>query len=275
MAIPGTKPKIEATAKVRIGEKKTSKGGKEYPASTDYFVSTSFPGKPNELTISFVHPGVEDAFSTGLEWWQAKEGRNYLACYTKDDGDNPVALRLDKMLDPGQEPVGPPRGNGRLPILCPARECPHLKSKKCKPMGRLVFQIVEGDTGAEKDATVYQLDTKSWNSVERLTGALQVAASGGPLNTPGRRFVLSVSYVQKGGDRFPVLSLREEFSGDTGRTLEIATVLCVLEQTEGDARAKLIAALRAVGRDPASPKVVAWVQEKGVEKALAILAGQG
>jgi hypothetical protein len=206
------------------------------------------------LTIRFVHADVDDAFSTGLEWWlRNKAGGNTLACYTKDGGDEPTAYRLDGMLDEGQEPIGAPMGHGRLPIRCPSRDCPHLKSKNCKPMGRLVFTIP--DAGP----TVFQLDTKSWNSVEKLTGALQHARAAGPLND-GRDFNLSVQIVTKGSDRFPVLSLEQK--------LEQAEALVAAEQTDGDNRSKLIAALRASGRDPSSPAVADWVKSHGIDEAL-------
>jgi len=208
--IPGSKPKIDAYAKVRIGEKKVSQGGKESPAATDYFLCddpafTDVAGsKPSTLRIAFVHDSMEDAFSTGLEWWVKKRGatKPTLACYTKDGGANPVALRMDQMLDEGQEPVGPAKKGGRLPIACPARECPHFKSKDCKPMGRLVF-VLDGGTH------VYQIDTKAWNSIEKISGALGVAQASGPLNRPGRFFDLSVAMVQQGTDKFPVMSIQE------------------------------------------------------------------
>jgi len=254
MAIPGSKPKIEATAKVRIGVKKTSQSGKEYPAAVDYFVGDGIDGQPKTLEVAFVHADVDDAFSTGLEWWiKSKAGANTLACYTKDGGDNPTAYRLDKMLDEGQEAIGPPMGHGRLPIACPARDCQHLKAKKCKPMGRLVFTI------PSLSSAVYQLDTKSWNSVEKLTGALQHARTSGPLND-GRTFLLSVEIVTKGSDRFPVLSLEQK--------LDRAEALVAAEQTDGDSRSKLIAALRASGRDPSSPAVADWVKSHGIDEAL-------
>ena len=254
MAIPGSKPKIEASAKLRIGVKKVSDGGREYPAAVDYFVGDGVEGKPSSLEVAFVHADVDDAFSTGLEWWIKGRSGNVLACYTKDGGDDPVALRLDQMLDEGQEAIGPPRGQGRLPIACPARVCPHLKDKSCKPMGRLIFTV------PFLGPTIYQLDTKSWNSIEKLTGALQVARASGPLNAPERGFVLSVAIVQKGRDRFPVLSLEEK--------LNRAEALVAAEQTSGDNRAKLIAALRASGRDPSSPAVAAWVTTHGIDEAL-------
>ena len=208
--IPGSKPKIEPTAKVRIGEKRATASGGERPAALDYFVCDDDQfgqvagDKPATIRIQFVHPLVDDAFSTGLEWWSKKRGaaKPTLACYTKDGGSNPVALRLDKMLDEGQEPIAPPRGAGRLPIACLSRECPHFKNKDCRPMGRLVF-LLDGGTH------VYQIDTKAWNSIERLEGSLRLAQARGPLDAPGRLFDLSVEMVTKGRDHFPVMTIQE------------------------------------------------------------------
>jgi hypothetical protein len=274
--IPGSKPKIEPTAKVRIGVKRTSGNGREYPAAVDYFVcehpafAELVGDKPKTLRIRFVHSSIDDAFSTGLEWWVKKSGKKpTLACYTKDGGENPVALRLDQMLDPGQEAVGPPRGSGRLPILCPARECVHFTKGDCKPMGRLVFQV-------EGSQHVWQIDTKAWNSIERLEGTLRLAQGTGPLDAPGRLFDLSVEMVKKGRDQFPVLSIKEvevlvNSPADAGK----ADALLALDATlsaegladrEGSLRAALAAALDHVKpgwRD--NPAVIEAIKAKGVE----------
>ena len=260
--IPGSKPKIEAQFKVRVG-KKTERG---YPTSLDHFVSEAFNDEPKSMLVRFVHPEVEEAFSSGLEWWAAKNKQNYLACFTKDGGDNPVAYRLPQMLDEGQAAIGPATGSGRLPIACPARDCPHLKEKRCKPMARLVFC-------RKGSPVVLQFDTKSWNSIEKITGALQHARGTGPLNTPDRWFRLSVEMVKKGTNHFPMVTIKEEFADDpqTAQAIAAGESIIAAEQTEGDNRTKLIAAIRARGSDPRDPKVVEWVQKLGIDTALAEL----
>ena len=206
MPVPGMTPKIDPTAKVRIGEKRESKGGKEYPAAVNHFICPGYiAGKPDVLRIRLVHATVEEAFSNGLEWWvkTAKMKTGALACYTKDGGDDPTALRLDGYMDGTEEKRSDAQiGTGRWAIKCPARECPILKRGQCKPMGRLVF-VIEGTPN------VLQIDTKSWNSVEKIEGALRLAQERGPLNSPGRVFDLSVEMVKKGSDQFPVLSIQE------------------------------------------------------------------
>jgi hypothetical protein len=272
--IPGSKPKIEPTAKVRIGEKRVSQRGSEYPAAVDYFLCEDAQfahvagDKPRKLRIRFVHPAIEDAFSTGLEWWiKDKNKRPLLACYTKDGGSSPVALRMDKMLDAGQEPVGPARGNGRLPIACAARECPHFVKKVCKPMGRLVFVL---DGGSH----VYQIDTKAWNSIERIEGELRLAQGRGPLDAPGRIFELSVEMHTKGADRFPVMSISEvdvelkteqdEQKADTLLALD-AAIAAGDEQVVRSELARALDEFRPGWRD--KPEFIARIQEVGVVAA--------
>ena len=211
MAIPGSKPKIEPTAKIRIGEKRTSAKGNSYPAAVDYFrsddpaVAQLVGEKPKTLTIRLLHETTDEAFSSGLEWWAKKKGggQTFLACYTKDGGSDPIALRMEPMVNEGDTVRGEKRGGqGRVPISCLARECPVMKKGDCKPMARLVFELAE-----DPEHRVYQIDTKAWNSIERITGALLQAEKKGSLE--GRTFLLSVEIVKKGGDSYPVMSLEE------------------------------------------------------------------
>lgn len=201
MAIPNLNLNYEVRGKVRIG-KKNQKG---YASSVDHFLSSDpeVQGEPKTLRIVLPHADVEPNFSTGLEWWvQTKEKKNQLACYTKDSGSEPVALRLAPYVREDNVAVGEQLKQGRIPIRCPFRTCPEFKAGKCKPMGRLVFFIQGGRTDA-----VLQLDTKGWNSIEALTATLTGARMQGPLT--GRVFDLSVAFENKGTSRFPVLSLTE------------------------------------------------------------------
>jgi hypothetical protein len=173
VAIPGLKPNYDVRAKVRIGEKKQTSGGKEYPSATDYFICEDdefqklYPGKPKKLRILLAFGAPADAFSTGLEMWRGK----FLACYSKGEkstaeGNPYVAYRRQKMkqggrdidLLAGERVIGEPMGQGkeRTPIACRFRECPFFQTKECKPMGRLQFFLEGGRTDA-----VLQLDTKA------------------------------------------------------------------------------------------------------------------
>lgn len=278
MGIPDLKAKFEVREKVRIGERRRSGSGPEYPAATDYFVSPDpefvarqqlAGGKLSSLRIVLPHESVEDNFSTGLEWWSRsrRTRESFLACYTKGDG---TALRFPGMLDEGQEPTGPPRGQaGRLPIVCAFRDCPIFKRSKegCKPMGRLVFFLEGGATDR-----VLQLDTKSWNSIERLTAALTGARLRGPLT--GRVFELSVAFESKGANRFPLLSIQEvDVVINSPADVETAEALLAVERAlaEGaDARRALIAGLDVETPDwRERPDLVARLQELGADQALA------
>lgn len=214
MAIPGSKPEYEVRAKVRIGKKTTSRGGKEIPTSVDHFICDEpeflrvvGEGK-KELRIFLPFQHGEDAFRSGLEWWQGQ----MLVCYAKGDEQDgkPVALRKASMkrggstvnLLAGTELLSDETvGNDRRRIVCPVRECPVLKKKDCKPMGRLQFWI----DGIGRDGGVYQLDTKSWNSVENIEKTLRSYS-----DLRGVPFILRVSFTVQGDNRFPELTLEAE-----------------------------------------------------------------
>lgn len=199
------KPSYETRNKVRIGEKKQTGNGGSRPASVDYFLSDDpefqriCGDKPKTIRVRFLFPSMEDNFSTGMEWWvKGKSQKNVLACYTKDAE---VALRMDGMVNPDDTRLpGENTAGGRARIECRFRECPIFKRGDCKPMGRLVFQL----DGTADPTTVLEIDTKSWNTIEALTGFFN--AIGDPR---GRIFELSVAFQTKGANRFPVLSLKE------------------------------------------------------------------
>lgn len=233
MAIPGLRPTFEIKAKVRIGEKKKTRDGKkEFPSSVDYFICDDpefqrvVGGESKQLRIYLPFQHAADNFSTGLEWWQGK----LLACYSKGEveGGKPVALRRASMEKNGQtvnllagaelislEVVG----QDRRKIVCPVRECPILKRKDCKPMGRLQFWI----DGIDKRPGVYQLDTKSWNSIENLEATLSQYP-----DLRGVPFVLRVEFTQRGRDRFPELYLEAEVEIKTEADVVLADALVQL-----------------------------------------------
>lgn len=242
MAIPGLKPKVEIRAKVRIGEKRVSAKGRDYPASVDYFQSDDpelaqlFGNKPKLLRIIPAYADPTEFFSSGMEWWiQDKNKKSMLACYTKGDG---TALRMEGMKDPENEVLGPVRGNQKLPIVCAFRECRQFKAKNCKPMARLTFYL----EGGRMD-TAYQLDTKSWNSIEQIEGALGTYPS-----VRGKVFELRVEMQQQGDKKFPTLTLQEaDVQINTEADIDKADALIALAKAceNGDARGGLAAYLDA------------------------------
>lgn len=222
MAIPGLTPSFDVRAKVRTGEKKSIvKNGKtiEFPSSTDYFIcddpefQSKVGLKQKELTVILPFEKPEDNFSTGLEQWAGA----MLVCYTKGDTFvnpgpghgpvQPVAFRKATMKKGGRDVnllegftvTGGAMGNDRRPVICHARECPMMKVKDgCKPMGRLQFFI----KGIDPRLGVYQLDTKSWNTIEKIEAFLSVL--GDPR---GQELTLRVEMWSRGTSKFPVVTL--------------------------------------------------------------------
>lgn len=254
MAIPGMKPQYDVRAKVRIGEKKTSARGSEYPSATDHFICSDseleqlFGAKPKTIRVRFPH---DEAWTTGMEWWSGK----MLTCYSKGDG---VALRKASIqprgdvqgatvinLLHGHNILDPnPVGDDRRRIECRFRDCPEFGSnaqnKKCRVMGRLIFFLDGGRTDS-----VLEVDTKAWNSIERIEATVASVLAVGSLS--GRVFELSVEMVQKGRDRFPVLSLQEvdvkiNADADVARADALVAAAGALEREE-DVKATLAALL--------------------------------
>lgn len=270
MAIPGLKAKYEVRGKIRTGEKRTSSRGSEYPAATDYFVGTdpeflTKGDKPQTLRIVLPHAEVEENFSTGMEWWTKgrQAQKSTLACYTKGDG---TALRKTQMKDPDDTVLEEPVGNDRSRIVCRFRECPQF-GHNCKPMGRLIFFLEGGATDQ-----VLEHDTKSWNSIERLTAALQGARIKGPLT--GRVFDLSVAFESKGANRYPVLSIKEVgVNVENEADVNFVEGIIAIERTKdagGDERAQLAAFLDQTRPDWRNEQeVIDRIKLVGVTQALA------
>lgn len=251
MAIPGLTPSLDLRAKVRTGEKReVVKNGKtiSFPASTDYFICDEPDFKrvcgdrPKELTVSLPFERPEDNFSTGLEQWAGA----MLVCYTKgeDSGQgHAIAYRKATMKKAGRDVnlldgfktlTDTPMGNDRRLVACFGRDCHMMKVKDgCKPMGRLQFFI----KGIDPRLGVYQLDTKSWNTIEKIEGFLSLI--GDPR---GQELTLRVEMWQRGTSKFPVVTLEGvnsevdiETEGvnvkvDTAHDVAIADVLALLHK---------------------------------------------
>jgi len=267
MAIPGMQPKLDARAKVRIGEKNE----RNLPTSVDHFICDDEEfvrlcgDKPKAIRIEFPYSEAADNWGSGLEWWtKVKGGGSKLACYTKDAGDKPVAERMQSFFseEKWEEVVGPMHGDNRLPIRCPARSCPQQESGVCKPMGRLLFFL----SGGRRDAPL-QIDTKSWFSCEEIEKAMDVAMRRKP-NLVGRTFELSVAMKTKGTSRFPVLYLREiALEVNTPSDVELADALVTLgNNPTREGLATYLDLARPGWRDDS--RYVDRIKEVGVEAAV-------
>jgi hypothetical protein len=268
MAIPGLKPTFEVVAKVRVGQKKMSASGREIPSSVDYFICDDAEferlvgaGK-NQLRIFLPFQLAEDNFSTGLEWWRGKQ----LTCYSKGEGDPPLAYRVESMVGDA-EVRGEKMGKDRLPITCPVRACPLIRSKDCKPMGRLQFWI----DGMDRRAGVYQLDTKAWNSIENIEATLSLYPD--LRNVP---FILRVEFTSRGTSRFPELYLEADVEVNTDADVTLADALLQLSREVSAANGEPSITLKSRLADVLNltnpgwredEVVVNWIREKGVVDA--------
>jgi hypothetical protein len=273
MAIPGLNAFVQPRGKVRIGERRVSGGGRDYPASVDYFRSDDpeleqlFGSQPKTIRVRLALDDVADVFSTGLEWWTRTQGTDsaLLGCYTKDGSADPTALRYKHFVAPEDEVRGEEVGQGRVPIKCLARQCPIFKKKDCRPMGRLLFYLDGGRTDVP-----LVIETKSFNSIERAIAVLRGARLTGPLL--GRVFEVSVAFEQEGEKRYPVLGLREVVEGAPGAAGGAAGAGAP-STTDPDAptaeeRAELITLIEARGANPRDPHVANWVKDVGIRQAL-------
>lgn len=249
MAIPGLRPSFDVRGKVRIGERKekhTERGVREYPAALDYFICPDDGefevklGQPKTLRIQLPFARPEENFTTGLEQWQGQ----MLVCYAKGETrqGEPVAWRKRTMkkngadvdLTTGFRVIGEEIGNGRVGVACAVRNCPILKKKDCKPMGRLQFWI----DGFPPEAGIFQIDTKSWNSIENIEGLL--LSLGDPR---GRWLTLGVRIEQQGRDKFPVLYMEAEpveceTTADVTLADRLADLRFAIEQGKSDVEKK-------------------------------------
>lgn len=267
MAIPGTTPDLPVVAKVRIGEKKKSSGGKEYPSSVDHFLCddaafNSAFSRPKTLRITFPFARGDQNFTTGLEYWRGKQ----LTCYSKGEGTPPLAYRVKDMVKDWDEVRGAEMGRERIPVTCQVRACPFLMDKVCKPMGRLQFFI----DGLDRTRGVYQIDTKSWNSIEKIEPFLALID-----DCRAQEFLLHVAIVQKGRDKYPVISLEVapvvvENAHDAALADALVQLRGVCERAvvDEDVRQYLAAALdlaHSGWRD--NPAMIEWVKTNGIQVA--------
>lgn len=166
--------RIPRVGKIRLGVRKKTQSGKEYPTATDYFVvvaddSTSqaaaqafhsvYGETPREIQIAFPSDNPEQFFPQYLSSYRGGNGQYKLFCR----GDGERAQR-----DDGH--------GGYVDIPCPYKECEFYTGKKCKELGKLQFFLPE-----VPGIGIWQLDTTSFHSTVRINSAIQMiqALTGG------------------------------------------------------------------------------------------------
>jgi len=148
--------RLPRLGKIRLGIKKTSQGGKEYPAEVDYFVvpdevKQQFGDKPKSLPVMIA---VED---------EDKFLRQYYACYgsnqkIKCQGDGELAARRDD--------------KGKITeMVCPSPEsCDFGKQFKCHARIDIMLVLPDVNMGG-----CYQLSSGSVNTDIDLRSGLEMA----------------------------------------------------------------------------------------------------
>lgn len=161
--------RIPRLGKIHLGYKDPNKG---FPVKTDYFVFPKdhsgysalvkvFGEKPKELRILIP---VEDEETWASQYYKAYDRTRGLIC--KGDGDKAV-----RMVDvkTGDLPSKTTETVAMKEVVCPGRECPDYKAKKCGEVMNLRFMLPE-----IPGLGVWQIDTGSINSILNINSCAKV-----------------------------------------------------------------------------------------------------
>lgn len=178
--------RLPRLGKIRLGIKKLSQRGAEYPAAVDFLVvpdvvKAVYGEKPRELDIVF--PSDEVARVAGVAWKSYTASRGKVCT---SDGEHAVRL-----VDVDKLPASPSHDDFDRAIAtaeskkvewreldCPAKDCLFAKKSLCKPVMNLMFLLPK-----VPGIGVFQLDTGSVNSIIDVRGGIELVMqlSGGRL----------------------------------------------------------------------------------------------
>ncbi len=155
MSIIGLSEKLRLPrrGKIRLGEKKLSKSGKEYPSALDYFavpeeIQEIYGDKPRKLDIMIPMEEREQFFPQAYKRYGSSTG---LVCR----GNGEVATEIAE--------------EGMKEIECQGKDCPHYQKGECKQIGNL--QVILPKI---KGLGVYQIDTSSYNSIVNINSGVEM-----------------------------------------------------------------------------------------------------
>ncbi len=145
--------RLPRLGKIRLGIKKVSAKGKEYPSETNLFVcpvevKKIYGDEPKELKISFPINDPEVIFPQCYKWYGSGKG---LKCR----GDGETALRLNEETNDMEE------------RKCP---CELLEGGKCKRVASIIFMMPDVAIGG-----VYQIDLSSYHSIVDINSGIDYA----------------------------------------------------------------------------------------------------
>lgn len=161
---------LPRVGKIKIGETRTSQGGKEYPSKIDYFrldcedpevvkqFQELYGDKPKKLPIAFAYNDLEKVFPQYYKLY----GKSGLFC--KGTGECVVFRRGEKSHDEDKFIQCPGPDNCKLSMDRGINGKPG-----CKQVGTLQFFIVDIDT-----LHVFQFDTSGTNSIMQINTCFDV-----------------------------------------------------------------------------------------------------
>jgi len=158
--IPGlfNDPMLPRLGKIRLGIKKLSAKGKEYPAETDYFVCPPevqriYGEKPKSIKVLFPVENLSLLMPHSFKWYGSGAG---LKCY----GDGVRAYRRDKNFNFVPVETIDPK------IKC-YDNCPQFNNGDCSLRGHILVILPEVNYGG-----VYQIDTGSVMKLKSIMDGL-------------------------------------------------------------------------------------------------------
>jgi len=175
-------PNPPIRAKLRTGIKEKGR-----PKAVPWFVSEDpefhehFGETPTRIEITFPFSDPEQCLRTSFEYWR---GNGVLKCWSSD-GEHRNTRDDDGDFQKGR---------------CKGEDCHYYtgKSDGCSVVGRLRFKIPE-----LSPFDLFQVDTRSWNTMNTIAGALQLAA---PVR-PDQHFALRVQEGKGPKGRYVFLTL--------------------------------------------------------------------
>jgi hypothetical protein len=184
-------PRLSRIGIIRLGVKKVSGSGKEYPADVDHFVLTDAPDiaaaygdQPRELLIYLPFDDVDENFPAHHELWSAT------GCLCRGDGERIVdrlegatrVIRGGEVISSFVEQDGSNYGVGDV-VGCPGlNRSPDFYPRcvDCRPRGMLIVMVRDPQrpTQLVNDRLgYYQISTHSYYNIQNLSGQLAYAAN--------------------------------------------------------------------------------------------------
>lgn len=157
--------RLPRLGKIRLGIKKMTAKGKEYPSEVDYFVvppevAQVYGDKPTALDVMLPTEDEHMVFPQSYKWYVA----NGLRC--KGDGET-ASRRFADLAQGNRTPLE--NGTAHQPndlvrVACP---CPLLETGECKENANLMVLLPKVSLGG-----VYQITTGSFHNIVRVNSCI-------------------------------------------------------------------------------------------------------